>query len=266
MGIAAQLRSIQQGFKIIAEFPEWRDTPVILGESDPEGCAACSAQQHPENSYRNGPLYAAYTAEVLQHTLALARREHTNLLGTVTWAFEFEDQPYFAGFRELASNGLDKPVLNIFRMLGLLGDERLKVNAFQALPTEMVVRDGVRERPDINAIATRKQREIDLLVWNYHDDDLPANPAQIEVDLHSLPRNTALADHFRVDSNHSNAFSAWKAMGSPQSPSADQLEALRAAGHLQLLNSPVWISVREGMARLQFSLPRQGISLMRLSW
>ena len=65
MGVAAQLSSIEQGFRIVSSFPEWRDTPVILGESDPEGCAACSAQQHPENSYRNGPLYAAYTAEVL---------------------------------------------------------------------------------------------------------------------------------------------------------------------------------------------------------
>jgi xylan 1,4-beta-xylosidase len=266
MGIAAQLTSIEQGFRIISSFPERRDKPVILGESDPEGCAACSAQQHPENSYRNGPLYAAYTAEVLQHTLALARREHINLLGSVTWAFEFETQPYFAGFRELASNGLDKPVLNAFRMLGLLETERVKVTASQALPTDLVVRDGVRERPDINAIATRKDREIDMLIWNYHDDDLPSAPAQIEVNLHSVPPNTALLEHFRVDSDHSNAFSAWKAMGSPQSPSLDQLDALRAAGQLQLVTSPTWISVQQGTARLQFRLPRQGLSLIRLAW
>ena len=266
MGVAAQLSSIEQGFRIVSSFPEWRDTPVILGESDPEGCAACSAQQHPENSYRNGPLYAAYTAEVLQHTLALARREHINLLGSVTWAFEFETQPYFAGFRELASNGLDKPVLNTFRMLGLLGNERVKVTASQASPTELVVRDGVRERPDINAIATRKDREIDVLIWNYHDDDLPSAPAQIEVNLHNVPPNTALLEHFRVDSNHSNAFSAWKKMGSPQSPSAAQYEDLQAAGQLQLLTSPTWISVQQGAAHLQFNLPRQSLSVIRLSW
>src|SRR5205823_3004380 len=157
-------------------------------------------QQHPENSYRNGPLYAAYVAEVLQHTLALARREHINLLGTVTWAFEFEDQPYFAGFRELAGNGIDKPVLNTFRMFGLLGNERVKLTASHALTTDLVVRDGVREQPDINAIATYKDHEIDMLIWNYHDDDLPSAPAQIEVNPHSLPANTVLLEHFRVDS------------------------------------------------------------------
>ena len=37
----------------------------------------------------------------------------------LTWAFEFEDQPYFDGFRTLATNGIDKPVLNVFRMDGI---------------------------------------------------------------------------------------------------------------------------------------------------
>ena len=41
-----------------------------------------------------------------------------NLEGALTWAFEFENQPPFAGFRQLASNGIDLPVLNVFRMFG----------------------------------------------------------------------------------------------------------------------------------------------------
>ncbi len=45
---------------------------------------------------------------------------HVDLQGILTWAFEFEDQPYFDGFRTLATNGIDKPVLNIFRMAGLM--------------------------------------------------------------------------------------------------------------------------------------------------
>ena len=56
----------------------------ILGEWDPEGCAACSAKNHPENAYRNGELYAAYTAEALNDTLALAKNSGVNLMGLVT--------------------------------------------------------------------------------------------------------------------------------------------------------------------------------------
>ena len=56
MGIAAQLRTLDDGFRLIAAYPELRDTPIIIGESDPDGCAAC---QGPQLAYRNGRMYDA---------------------------------------------------------------------------------------------------------------------------------------------------------------------------------------------------------------
>jgi xylan 1,4-beta-xylosidase len=268
MGISRQLAAIERGFRIVASFPEWKQTPIILGESDPEGCAACSAEKNPQNLYRNGPLYGAYTVEVLNNILALAHQERVNLLGIVTWAFEFEDQPYFAGFRELATNGVDKPVLNAFRMLGLLGNERVKVSSSGSLATEEVVRSGVRAMPDINVIATRKSREIDVLVWNYHDDDVPFPATSINLSITGLPADEkrALLEHFRVDSEHSNAFTVWKEMGSPKSLSDVDQKRLESAGQLQLLNSPTWAEILQGSIQLNFALPRQAVSLVRLSW
>src|SRR5882762_9902286 len=264
MGITRQLASIEQGFKIVQSFPEWRDTPIILGESDPEGCAACSARSNPQNGYRNGALYAAYTAEAMNATYALAAREQVRLDGSVSWSFEFEDQPYFEGFRELATNGIDKPVLNAFRMFGLLGSERVKVSSTGALPTGQVVSAGVRQRSDISAIATRKDDEVEVLIWNYHDDDLAANGASIDLKVDGLPAGATrgVFEHFRIDSNHSNAFTAWKEMASPQSPSPAQYEQLQSAGQLQLLTSPAWIPIEHGVAHLQFTLPRQGLTLL----
>jgi xylan 1,4-beta-xylosidase len=268
MGIRRQLTAIEQGFKIVASFPEWRRTPIILGESDPEGCAACSAEKNPQNSYRNGPLYGAYTVEVLNSILALENQEQVNFLGAVTWAFEFEDQPPFAGFRELATDGVDKPVLNAFRMLGLLGNERVRASSSAALRSEEVVHDGVRRQPDINAIATRKDREAEILVWNYHDEDVPCPAASVELIVSGLPASATRAqwEHFRVDSSHSNAFSVWKEVGSPKSPSDGECKRLEGAGQLQLLDSPAWGTIQDGAIRLQFLLPRQGISLLRLTW
>ena len=268
MGISRQLAAIQRGFRIVASFPEWKQTPIILGESDPEGCAACSAEKNPQNLYRNGALYGAYTVEVLNSILASARQERVNLLGVVTWAFEFEDQPYFAGFRELATNGVDKPVLNAFRMLGLLGNERVKVTSSGGFATEDVVRSGVRAMPDINAIATRKNREVEVLVWNYHDDDVPFPAAPINLVIGGLPADAkrALLEHFRVDANHSNSFTAWNEMGSPQSPSESEYKRLESAGQLQLLNSPTWIETQRGSVKLEFMLPRQALSLVRVAW
>ena len=268
MGIAHHLAAIEQGFQIVASFPEWRNTPVVLGESDPEGCAACSARTNPQNAYRNGPLYACYEAEVLNNILGLATAEHLNLLGVVTWAFEFEGQPYFEGFRTLATNGVDKPVLNAFRMFGLLGSSRLAADSSGALPEAQIVKEGVRGNPDVNAIATREDREVEVLVWNYHDDDTPASAAPIDLVISGLPRDLhrSMLEHFRIDSTHSNAYAAWRQMGSPSSPSPEQQQALESAGQLQLLDSPAWIAVDGGNIHLHFELPRQALTLLRVSW
>ena len=268
MGISAQLQAAERGFRIVAASPKWRNTPIILGEFDPDGCAACSPQKDPRYGYRNTPLYAVYTAEALNQTLALAERDHVKLQGIVTWAFEFEDQPYFVGFRELATNGLDKPVLNTFRMLGLLGRQQVEATSSGALDTEHVLNDGVRAQPEINAVATRKPDEVDVLVWNYHDDDLPAEPSQIDLTIGGLPAGLARGslEHFRIDSTHSNAFTAWKESGSPQLPTAIQHNQLESAGQLQLLDSPRQISIERGTVHLQFDLPRQGMSLLRIRW
>jgi xylan 1,4-beta-xylosidase len=268
MGIARQLASIEQGFKIVKSFPEWRQTPIVLGESDPEGCAACSARTNPQNGYRNGALYAAYVAESLSATYALAAQEQVAIAGAVSWSFEFEGQPYFEGFRELATNGIDKPVLNAFRMFGLLGDERVKVLSTRALPIEQIVSAGVRQQPDIRAIATRHGQQIEILIWNYHDEDVDVPAAPIDLVVNGLPESArrALLEHFRIDRRHSNAFTAWTEMGSPQSPSAEQYDQLQRAGQLQLLTSPAWIHVERGTTHLQFTLPRQAVSLVRLAW
>jgi xylan 1,4-beta-xylosidase len=268
MGIAAQLNAIDQGFKIVASFPKWRDTPVVLGESDPEGCAACSAEKNPQNGYRNGPLYASYTAEAVDRTIELAAREQVNLMGIVTWAFEFEDQPYFAGFRELASNGIDKPVLNAFRMFGLLSGQRIEATSSAALDVDHILREGVRENPDVNAIATRSNNAVRVLLWNYHDDDLAAAPASVNVQISGLPENVehAVLEHFRIDSAHSNSFNVWKDLGSSQRPTPEQYKKLESAGQLQLLTSPAWVHIRSGTAQLQIKLPRQGLSLLKFEW
>jgi xylan 1,4-beta-xylosidase len=94
--------------------------PIILSEADPEGCAACSMKMNPANAYRNGPLYAVYTAVAIKELFELQDRYKVNLLAMLSWSFEFEGKDYFEGFRTLATNGVDKPVLNVFRMAALM--------------------------------------------------------------------------------------------------------------------------------------------------
>ena len=266
MSVSNQLRAIANGFAIVASYPELKDIPIVIGESDPEGCAACPVRTDPHHAYRNGTMYSSYTAEQIARTYELADLHKVNLLGTVTWAFEFEDQPYFDGFRDLSTNGLPKPVLNVFRMLGQMGGDRVAVESTGAVPLETVRDTGVRERADITALASRQERAISVLVWNYHDDDLAAPPAMVALTITSVPAAAARVTHYRVDHEHSNTYEAWKKMGSPQAPSPQQLAVLEKAGALHELGAPRSVAATQGKIAVTFSLPRQGVSLVKLAW
>jgi len=268
MGIAKNLEDVQRGFEIVSAFPKFRSLPVILSESDPEGCAACSARLYPQNAYRNGPLYPAYTAVMLKNILELAGRARANIEGMLTWAFEFENQPYFDGLRTLATNGIDKPVLNLFRMAGLMRGERVRVDSSGSVPLNTILSNGVFGSPDIDALAARNGQEISVLAWNYHDDDVPAPDARVQLRIAGIPGTAArvLVRHYRIDRNHSNACTLWQRLGSPQEPTPEQYAALEGAGQLQQLESPRWIESRGGEADLDFTLPREGVSLVQVVW
>src|SRR5262249_61391442 len=99
MGIANQLRTIDDGFHIVASFPELKGKPIVIGESDPEGCAAC---QGPQLGYRNGTMYSSYTPSVFARKFELADKYGVHLEGALTWSSELKNQPYFAAFGVLA--------------------------------------------------------------------------------------------------------------------------------------------------------------------
>jgi xylan 1,4-beta-xylosidase len=266
MSVSNQLRAIHNGFGIVASYPELKGVPIVIGESDPEGCAACPMRTNPANAYRNGTMYSSYTAEQIARTYELADLHGVNLLGSVTWAFEFEDQPYFDGFRDLATNGIAKPVLNVFRMLGQMSGDRVAVESTGGLPLATVRDSSVRGRADVNALAARAERAVTVLVWHYHDDDLPAPAAHVELTIEGLPSGRVTLTHYRVDREHSNAYEAWKQMGSPQQPTPEQYAQLEKAGQLQQLEEPRPIVVESGRVMVAFSLPRQGLSLVKLTW
>jgi len=268
MGISSQMKDVATGFEIVRSFSKLQDLPIILTESDPEGCAACSSQINPANAYRNGPLYPTYVAAALNGMLQLADRNRANLQGILTWAFEFEDKPYFAGYRDLATNGVDKPVLNVFRIAGLMSGDRVNVSSDGAGSLDTLVNEGVRQKPVVDALATRSDRSLSVMVWNYQDDDVSGPAANVDLKVAGVPAEAkrVLIHHYRIDNDHSNAYTVWKQMGSPEHPSAEEYAKLETAGQLQLLESPCWMRSEAGAADLKFPLPLQGISLVQITW
>src|SRR5260370_3950383 len=186
MTIDNHIRDLDEAYEIIASEPELKELPIIIGESDPEGCAACSSGVYPQNAYRNGVMYSSYTGAVMPRHLDLAAKHGVNLTGAVTWAFEFEDQPYFDGFRDLATNGIDKPVLSVFRMLGMMTGERVAAESDGAAPLDGMLAGGVKDKPDVHAMASAGARSVAVLVSNYHDSGKTAPPASVRLSVSGL--------------------------------------------------------------------------------
>jgi xylan 1,4-beta-xylosidase len=271
MNIGVQLLNISKGFEAVADFPTLKHLPIVIGESDPEGCAACSEDYHPQNAYRNGTMYSSYTAASFARKYELARQWGVNFLGAVSWSFEFEDQKWFAGFRDLSTNGVNKPVLNVFRMFGMMKGDLVETTSSAPLSAVTMTQNSVREAADINSLASINvdERTAAIMIWNYHDDDLPAESAHITLNISGLPSIQArkvLLSHFRIDHQFSNSYESWKSMGRPQNPTKEQIEKLERSGQLELFTSPAYIDVTNNGLHLEFELPRQGVSLIKLDW
>lgn len=270
MGISNQLSDIERGFAIVAARPETINLPVVIGESDPDSCAACQSYNglYPENGYRNGSIFAAYTIDQLVRTMDLADRAKINVKGSVNWAFEFEDQPIFSGFRALATDGVALPVLNAYRMLNKMGTQRLAVTSTGDVGLDAIRQRGVRDASDVMALASRDDKRITVIAWNYHDNETPGPAADITLNVTGLPAGVSQVDltEWRCDENHSNAYSAWKAMGSPAKPTPEQHQQLEAASELATLQKRHQVAVSPGKATITLNLPRQSVSLIELAW
>ena len=267
MNMLGQLQKHQRGFAMVASFPEFRNTPIIIGEADPDGAAGMPASRSPSRGYRNVPAYGAYAAAMMKYSLDLAEAEKVNLKGVLTWAFMFDGMPWFEGYRTLATNGIHKPVLNAFKMLGRLKGDELPVTSEGAVGLDQILKDSVRARPDINGMAVADGQSVKILIWNYHDFLVPAEPSSIQLKVKLPPDfgSKAKVTHYRIDDTHSNAYTKWLELGSPQNPNQEILAKLKAAMELQMLEPAKLININGGEATLNFELPRSGLSLVILN-
>jgi xylan 1,4-beta-xylosidase len=199
----------------------------------------------------------------------LATRRDLKLEGILTWAFEFEDQPYFAGFRQLTSAGIDLPVMNLFKLYARMRGRNLAVTSDHRRPIDDVIANGVRGPADVGSTATLDGTSLAVLVWHYHDDDVAGPDAALSISLDRLPpafAGGATMTRYLIDRDNANAYTAWLGMGSPIAPSNEQRAKLIRASELEPVEragEPV--GVRDGRARLSIRLPRQGVTLIVLT-
>lgn len=267
MNLGNQLRLHRSGFAAVAAISRFQQTPIYITEADPEGCAACAASSDPADVYRTSPAYGAYEIAMMKHTLELEAEVGVKLAGVLTWAFTFPGTPYFAGYRALATNGIDLPVFSAFKLLGRLAGSRVPLASGGAHPLSDVLANGVRGDPEVDGIATLNGSAVQVLVWNYHDDlvDVAATPVHLTIKVPASFGPSVRVGHLRVDDNHGDAYTVWVAQGMPPAPSSTQVAALQAAMDPSPLVPDVTGAVAaDDTVAVDFVLPRFGVSLVTI--
>jgi xylan 1,4-beta-xylosidase len=268
MNLRNHLKTIDTYGRIIASFPQFAALPIYIGESDPEGCAGCPATLDPERDYRRTSQFAAYTAASFMRKQDLLARTGGNLQGAVSWAFTFSGQPWFNGLRALTTNEVALPVLNTFVLFAKLGRTRLIVDAPQMLPVDGIIADSVRGASDLGAIASidGAKSRLTILLWNYHDVAGGYEERRdVQLSIAGLPKRSRLARavEYSIDEHSGNAYTAWLAMGSPQSPTQEQVAKLHAASKIHAVARKL-VGASAGEAQLRLVMPRQSVKLIEI--
>ncbi|MGB7022947.1 MAG: hypothetical protein WBD73_04045 [Candidatus Acidiferrales bacterium] len=141
-----------------------------------------------------------------------------NMLSYWTFSDVFEEQgvikkPFYGGFGLVAEGGVPKPSFNAFRLLHMLGTQRIPVASDSVLATR------------------RADGSVVLAVWNYSAPEKPGRPKEISLQFDGL-RGKRHATIYRLDADHGNALAAYAAMGSPADPTQKQYEELKNAANL----------------------------------
>jgi xylan 1,4-beta-xylosidase len=202
---------------------------------------------------------------MMKHTIELEGQEGVKLGGVLTWAFTFPGTSYFAGYRALATNGINLPVLSAFKLLGRLDGTRLPLTSSGARALDDVLANGVRDQPEVDGMATRNGAAIQVIAWNYHDEivTVPATPVHLAIKVPASFGPRAKISHWRVDELHGDAYPVWLSQGMPASPTEAQIAALRQAMDPSLLVPDRTVVVApSGEVEVDFDLPRFGVSLV----
>jgi xylan 1,4-beta-xylosidase len=259
------LRDTQTGYEIISKYPGLNQLECILSEIDPDGWAAGGAWDNANLNFRNTEYYPSFVAASFDKVSRFARQRNWDLR-LLSWAFMFVGERCFEGTRAFSTQGIDKAVLNLFRMYAKMGEQEV---GFESSGTKYPLayedHNGFGETPDISGFATLAgNNQLTVLIYNHHDDWDMADSYEIDIEITNLPFDGQhlKLHHYRIDQTHSNAYPEWLRQDRPMYPAPGQRAAIKAREGLELLTPPQRIAQYDGKVNWKFDLPVHGISLL----
>jgi len=262
------LSQVQLGLEIIDKYPALKGLECILSEVDPDGWAAGGRFDNPNLNFRNTEYYPSYVVTAFTKLTELAEK-YNRELKLLTWAFMFRGERCFEGTRTFVTQGIDKPILNLFRMFSFLGDKKLYLESSQKKNQLDFTDDcGVSEESEIYGVATMSgSRSIEIMIYCHHDDWDIKDEYEVELEVVNVPFDSSKVQlrHYRLDREHSNAYAEWVRQGRPDYPTEGQRRAIKAREGLELYEPISEVLLFNKTFRKNITLPVHSVSLLILS-
>src|SRR5207247_1645457 len=185
------LREVRAALDAVGAHPRFRDLPCIVDECDASVPAHWGFYDNANFAYRNNAYFPVFQCKLMKKLLDLSRLGAPHVAQATTWSFYFEGERFFEGTRSLfTAQGVEKPVLNAYRMLARLGDARLAVESSHAWSLDRLddAAEGMSE--EVDALATADGRGgVSVLVWRHADDQYAtaAREADVTLQIARLP-------------------------------------------------------------------------------
>ena len=234
----------------IASIEGTKGLPVFLTECDVDWGTGTSIYHNPNMHYRNSEYFAAFQCALTKRMLDL-RGEHPDnpIEATFLDTFYIPGHRVFEGQRTLiTAEGIEKPILNALRLLGRLGGRRLAVTA--------------ETPPGVEVLATGSDDgSLGIMAVNFDEALEYDRIHSLRVRLQGLPAGSWRCRHYRIDRDHSNAYSLWLSLGRPIVPDREQLATIQSRQGLELLEPERTISTSAEGVCLETTLPPHSASL-----
>ena len=239
------------------EYPQLKNVPIHVEEWGESASGTTGVSNNPMSDIRNSQHGAAFlTTWVTRHVHSM--QENDRKIESFTFCasgYERIPKADFMGYRTLdTKHGFHKPILNAYKLLHRLAPELVSINI-------------ISSNNHISAFAARDSKKITIVVTNYQFDrinnDGPSYPVTLNINSHWTPGTKVELNHWRIDKNHSNAYTAFKELGSPELPNPLEIDAIKKRMDMEMLEMPKQITGKD-LADVTFELPCNAVSLIEI--
>ena len=264
------LFEIRRMLRLIGEFEEYRSLPAIVDECDAGVPAHYSVYDNANFQFQNTEYYPVFQVKLFKKILDMNKVEPVSVKLATSWSFYFEGERYFEGTRAfLTAGGIEKPLLNAYRMLAKLGARRIEADSSAMWSITGLDGAGGRSMPEeVDALASKDEDgTVAILVWRHTDDQYQTDEGETAVDIavSGLDGSRYTVRHFRIDETHSNSHTVWRSLGSPQDPTDEELDLIRSRQGLEEFGEEASITPTSGAASFHLEMSLPAVSLLTLT-